>query len=582
MSRSTNDVRYDGGVRAPGAHLRVFPRGDPAARACMSPRSRGRGQAPPLRVPAEVDKNRKRRWRVAGLLAVSPGILALMAIACSGGTHTQIQPPGSTPPPGAPGGYSDQAGRLYALVSTLTSASTPAIVLEVINVRDGSIEGVWDFGAIDPTGLTVDEYGRVYVANHAAGAVEVIEPDGSFRVFPDAAPGVRALGVWTDFNGYSDVAVISDTAATLALTNIFNTTETIQLPPGGTPNAASFSVNGSLLAISRGGASPDVVVAETGGGVVSMAYRAALSSPDSCPAHADDVAYPRFGSSTPWRALDLACDRLFAGGATQSTAETITLGSATAPAVDAGERLAIDGWSNVAWVSDGDGVKSVNLSSGVVTGVPVTGTATSLALSNGTTLWVAGSQIGSNPTLTEVAAGATRPLATLSSGGDVRHLVYLDRPPRIHAPSSVDTTTCGTAQTISFHVSATDDDEDVIQLWMPWIPDNATFAGTNFFWTTHFTEPSIGSMATLRFDAISGDFLTESRVEVYVSSCPTPTPTPPPTPSPKPSARQDESGWECSVDLDARAGAFPASSGLAVTIASGLLGLFRRRRSAHA
>lgn len=476
------------------------------------------------------------------------------------------------------GSYTDRAGRLYALV--IDAAGSASLV--VVNGRDGSSIGSRVLGPIDPGGFVVDERGRVYVADRLSQTVEIIDPDGDFSSTTSSAPDPRAMASWTDFNQAAQMAVVSTSAASVTRSSGFDPSDSIALPAGGAPVAASFSRDGGLLAIARDDGTPDVVIADVAGNVVSIAYAASLSSPDACAAGVDDVEFARFGTDNPWYALDLDCDHLYVGGATQSTAGTVALGSSGAPALPAGGRLQIDGWTNVAWLSDGAGVKRVTLANGSVApvvGVP--GAATSIALAQaGTLLWVASVPTGEGAVLTQVAsAGGSSPFAVLSGpGSTVRDLAYADRPPRVTAPTSVSENDCGSGTNVTFDVTAADPDGDAVYVSLSNPPPDSSFDGVTFTGTFSDTT-TYGPDETLRFDTVSGYFWVQTTVPLYIDACPTPTPTPHYS-----DTEADDGGWDFGWTCECRCAVAEGpqrntSAGASVTAALlTLLAMLRRRR----
>lgn len=438
-------------------------------------------------------------------------ILATAFAACGDGTYTESVPPGSPPPPGSTGTFTDKAGRLY----TVLQSSSGHVTLAVHSARDGGSIGSLSLGEVVPAGLAVDERGRAYLGD-GSGSVHLIDPDGGFAATTFPAPDPRAATSWTDFNGASSLAVVSDTAATVTSAG-YDPSQWVSLPLGGGVSAASFSHDGELLAISRTGTAGEIVVAQAGG-LVSVAYAVPLVSPDGCLTAADDVAFARFGvaSSQSWHALDLACGFLHVGGASQDTSATITLGVEPLPP-RAGRRVVVDGWRDVAWISDGGGLKRVDLSTGGVTSVgSLSGTA-SVALANaGTLLWVARVTTGTMPVIEEVDGANTAMLASLGAPGElVRDLVYLDRPPSIDAPASVEAAGCNTG-TATFSVSAFDPDDDPVDLFLE-EGASGSFSGGTYSGT--FYDDGWGPDGSVTFTVMSGYFLTHRTVDIYVREC---------------------------------------------------------------
>lgn len=527
----------------------------------------------------------KRRVARTALLALAPGILLLEALSCGAppGQHNRVQPPGATPPPGDAGSFSDAAGRLYALVMTLPSAGPPSTTLTVVNARDGSLVGAHALDATDPSAFAVDAHGNAWIADKTLDLLEVVDPDAGFGTTVEPFSGTHAIAEWTDFNSTEVIAIVSATAATLTHSgSIYALDQTVLLPSGGGPPlSTSFSANGGLLAIARAGAPatsapPDVVVAQNQPNLVSIAYRAPLSA-SGCAARVDDVAFAAFDpvSSPYWLALDLSCDRLYAGSAAQSTGRTIVFGAAAAPALHARHRLAVDGWTDVAWVSDGSGLRSAELDTNTPDPLVASGPTTAVALGYaGTLLWV-GAQSGSSPVLTQVDTGARTGtvLTSLPTTGYVADLAYRDRPPQISAPDHVGVTLCTTNDVIAFQVGASDPDGDPVVLSLPDPPPGASFDGTEFKWS-----PASPGLATIQFDAISGEFLSSRSVDIVVSDCPPPpTPTPSPTPTPAPKRHHGGCDCSCSVGAGPDAGSAPGSLSL-VVVAAGLLAAHWRRR----
>lgn len=353
--------------------------------------------------------------------------------------------------------------------------------------------------------------------------------------------------------------------------------ESLALPPGDAPIAASFTRDGALLAIARDGATPEVVVAHVEPGLVALAYAAPLSSSDACGPGIDDVEFGRFDAgSSSWHAIDLACDRLFTGGATQDTSATLVFGTSGAPVIAAASRLQVDGWTQTAWVSD-DALHSVRLTDGSVQNVGgISAETSAIALAHaGTLLWV-GTESTAGTTIFEVepSSNAGTPFH-VAPGMHLHDLVYLDRPPVISASPTVEAYDCETPN-VSFPIFGGDQDGDPVSITIAGVPEDASFDGQ----TLTGTFPLEGAPHAVGIYGVSGHFLSTTTVIVGVDPCPTPTPTPTATPTPTPPVDEEPCYFCCECNCRIGLHASP-SAGIApcALLALAALALIRRRRA---
>lgn len=490
-------------------------------------------------------------------------LCAALACAACGGDGGGYQdsynvPPGSDPPFGSSGTYTDAAGRLYALVRSSGGGAT----LVVVAGRDGSSVGSLPFTGLAPDGIALASDGRVYVPDAAADVVHVVTPDGGFGSSSVTTTDPRAIAA----NGAA-LAVVSD--AELTLSGVF---APIALPPGGAPESAAFSRAGSLLAIGRD-APADVVLVSIGS-LVSVAAPATLLSPDGCEPRLDDVTFARFGSASSWYAVDTACGYLYRGGATQNTAATVAF-AAPAPALGASDRLEVDGWTGRVWIADGAGLTLVaGTAADPVPGV--SGGTTSVALANaGTIGWVAATSSGGAPTLMQVgAAGSVSALATVGPpGSSVQALAYLDRPPYFTGLLDVHGENCDVA-TVSLAPSVDDPDGDPVDVWFADAYGGEDFTIEDGVLTATYYDSGDGPDGWVRFEAMSGYFFAYAQIAIYVSECD------PPEDDQDDDEDDDGGGCACRCTVAPPHGAPPPTGPAILCALVGLAGLRWRRTHA--
>lgn len=441
-------------------------------------------------------------------------LFVVLAAGCGGGgfdDYNEVIPPGWHQPDELDVEVlpTDDAGRLYALVEDSSGGSD----IVVVSARDGTLAGTRTLGPLERGGFAVTPQGSVLVADRASGTLHVVETDG-FTAYEEPLSNPRALASWTDHDTEFRRAVVSDSV--VSISHAAAEESDVALPAGPPAMAAAFFVDGESVAIARADASGSDVVVVRSEALLWTATALELPAPAGCTPRVVDVASPRNAPNASWRALDVACGRLYGGSATAEPGETIVLGSGATP-VPAGGRVAVDGWTRVSWVSTGEELLRVDHAAGTV--VPMTGLAgetTSVALGNGgTRAWVAHHSTAGAVVFRAAATSDSAGAFAVAGppGSVVREMAYVDRPPDVSI-SDVTVEGCGDGATVHMTVSVTDPDGDPAVLWLAheWEHEDVE-------WDGNALSIEVGGDVAIELVAQSGHFLAHDFVNVGIPDC---------------------------------------------------------------